>query len=344
MAALISRGRPCPRVSRPLAVGKSHSFDFDGATTKEVDLAAPTLAKDPEFLRQAEAELQRLPSNHRLRLGDARELGFLADESVHLVVTSPPYWTLKEYNNVGGQLGSVEDYEAFHAELNKVWKECLRVLVPGGRLVVVVGDVVVSRRAFGRHKNFPLHAKIQVNCDAMGFDNLTPILWAKIANASFEVEGNGGFLGKPFEPGAIVKNDVEFILMFRKPGGYRSPDPRTRLLSVIPAERQREWFKQVWTDIPGASLKDHPAPYPVELAERIVRMFSFVGDIVLDPFSGTGSTMLAAMRSGRNSVGVEIDPQYVSQAKHRLEQATSTLLPRRLSVEMRGRGRNSNGH
>ena len=310
-------------------------LDFDRATTKEVDLALPTLAKDPTFLARVEEKLDALPTTHRLRLGDARDLSFLPDASVHLVVTSPPYWTLKEYNRVDGQLGYVEDYARFHEELNKVWKECLRVLVPGGRLVVVVGDVVVSRKAFGRHKNFPLHADIQVNAERLGFDNLTPIFWVKISNASFEAAGsNGVFLGKPFEPGSVVKNDSEFILMFRKPGGYRSPSPRTRLLSIISAENHRKWFAQVWNDISGASLRNHPAPFPVELAERLIRMFSFAEDTVLDPFSGTGSTMVAAMRSGRNSVGVEIDPTYLSQAQSRLEGETKTLFgSRRLVVE-----------
>lgn len=316
---------------------KGKALDFETATTRDVDLHLPTLAKDPTFLARVEEKLQALPTAHRLRLGDARDLSFLKDGTVHLIVTSPPYWTLKEYNRVEGQLGYVAGYQAFHAELNKVWAECLRVLVPGGRLVVIVGDVVVSRRsALKRHKCFPLHADIQVNCEHLGFDNLTPVLWAKIANASFEAEGNSGaFLGKPFEPGAIVKNDVEYVLMFRKPGGYRSPEPRTRLLSIIPAENHRKWFTQVWTDIRGASLRDHPAPFPEELAERIIRMFSFAGDTVLDPFAGTGTTLIAAANFGRNSIGVEIDPAYAEYARARIERMSTTLCggTRKLVVE-----------
>ena len=134
----------------------------------------------------------------RLINGDTRDLTFLADESIHLVVTSPPYWNLKRYNENPDQLGHVNDYESFLRELEKVWKEVFRVLVPGGRLVCVVGDVCVSRRRFGRHLVFPLHADICVLCRKIGFDNLNPIIWHKIANASFEVENGSKFLGKPY--------------------------------------------------------------------------------------------------------------------------------------------------
>lgn len=181
--------------------------------------------------------------------------------------------------------------------------------MPGGRLVCVVGDVCVSRKRFGRHLVFPLHADICVMCRKMGFDNLNPIIWHKISNASYEVTSGSKFLGKPYEPNAIIKNDMEFILMQRKPGGYRRPTNEQRDSSRISKDEFDKWFQQIWT-IPGASTKNHPAPFPVELARRLVRMFSFTGDTVLDPFSGTGSTMIAAMRTGRNSIGVEIDPDY----------------------------------
>jgi modification methylase len=166
----------------------------------------------------------------------------------------------------------------------------------------------------------PLHASIQVECRKLGFSNLAPIIWYKIANANYEAQGNGGgFLGKPFEPNAVVKNDIEFILMERKPGGYRSPSVETRVLSVISGDKHKEWFQQIWSGVTGASTRQHPAPYPMELAERLVRMFSFVGDTVLDPFSGTGTTSLAAAKWGRNSIGVEIDKHYLDLATTRLE-------------------------
>jgi len=261
---------------------------------------------------------------HRLVNGDARDLSFIADESVHLVLTSPPYWNLKRYNENPDQMGHIDDYETFLAELKKVWEHAFRILVPGGRLVCVVGDVCVSRRRFGRHLVFPLHADIAVMCRHIGFDNLNPIIWHKIANASYEVTNGSKFLGKPYEPNAIIKNDMEFILMQRKPGGYRKPTDEQRRQSMIDKKDFNRWFQQIW-NIPGASTKKHPAPFPLELATRLVRMFSFVGDTVLDPFCGSGTTMVAALKNNRNSIGVEIDPEYYQMTARYLKAESSDL-------------------
>ena len=261
---------------------------------------------------------------HRLINGDARDLSFLPDESVHLVLTSPPYWNLKRYNENPKQLGHIDDYETFLAELQKVWEHAYRVLVPGGRLVCVVGDVCVSRRHFGRHLVFPLHSDISVICRHIGFDNLNPIIWHKIANASYEVSNGSKFLGKPYEPNAIIKNDIEFILMQRKPGGYRKPKEEQRRQSMIDKKDFNRWFRQIW-NISGASTRKHPAPFPLELATRLVRMFSFVGDTVLDPFCGSGTTMVAAFKNNRNSIGVEIDPEYCRMAARYLKTESGDL-------------------
>jgi len=265
-----------------------------------------------------------ITTNQKLYCGDARKLAFIEDESVHLIVTSPPYWNLKRYNDVAGQLGHIDDYEQFLWELEKVIIEFMRVLVPGGRFICVVGDVCVSRRQHGRHLVYPLHADICVLSRKIGFDNLNPILWHKIANASYEVKGGAGFLGKPYEPNGIIKNDIEFILMQRKPGGYRKPTPEQRELSIIPKAQYHEWFQQIWM-IPGASTKKHPAPFPEELAFRLINMFSFYGDIVLDPFCGTGNTLIAAAKSGRNGIGVDIDPDYCRMTVENLHQRTNDL-------------------
>jgi len=258
--------------------------------------------------------------------GDSRELGWIGPGSVHLVLTSPPYWTLKEYPRREGQLGLVEDYDAFHDELDKVWKHCYRVLVPGGRLVCVVGDVCLSRRRHGRHSAMPMHADIIVRARNIGFDNLTPILWHKITNASYEVENGSGFLGKPYEPNAIVKNDVEFIRMLRKQGGYRQPTSEQREASMLAKQEHREWFRQIWNGPRGESTRRHPAPFPEELAHRPRdRMFSFAGNTVLDPFMGTGTTLLASARCGRNAIGVEIEPAYVTMSKESFEKALAAI-------------------
>jgi len=251
-------------------------------------------------------------------------MSFIPNESAHLVVTSPPYWNLKRYNENEDQLGHINDYETFLSELLKVIKECFRVLVPGGRLVCVVGDVCLSRRNFGRHVVFPLHADICVMSRRLGFDNLNPIIWHKIANANYEVQNGSKFLGKPYEPNAIIKNDIEFILMQRKPGGYRQPTPKQRQLSMIDKKEYDAWFRQFW-NITGASTRQHPAPFPLELASRLVRMFSFWGDTVLDPFCGSGTTMLAAMKWHRNSIGLEIDSEYCRLISRRLIQENNDL-------------------
>ena len=274
-----------------------------------------------------EAAVVEVPTCHQLLLGDAR-IAKLPAASVHLVVTSPPYWILKEYRRADGQLGWVADYEKFLAALDQVWRMCHAALVPGGRLICVVGDVCLARRRNrGKHTVVPLHASIQEHCREVGFDNLAPIIWSKIANAAYEVDrGAGGFLGKPYEPNAVIKNDIEYILMQRKGGGYRKPDLSARILSLLSETSFKRFFRQIWTDIPGESTRDHPAPYPVALANRLIRMFSFVGDTVLDPFNGTATTQVAAAACGRNSIGIEVDPVYFEDGLDRLRRETGGLL------------------
>lgn len=295
--------------------------------------ALPAIAKDAYLIGLIEDAVKRVPTEHHLFRGDAREMR-LEPESVHLVVTSPPYWTLKEYRDTEGQLGHVEDYEGFLVDLDKVWNTCYRALVPGGRLICVVGDVCLSRRKNkGRHTVVPLHASIQEHCRKIGFDNLAPIVWHKISNAVYEAAGNGStFLGKPYEPNSVIKNDIEFILMERKPGGYRSPSTATRVLSVISEKDHKTWFQQIWNGLTGASTKNHPAPYPLELAERLIRMFSFVGDTVLDPFLGTGTTTAAALRTGRNSMGYEIDATYLAYARKRIADSSDIFTTAKVEV------------
>jgi site-specific DNA-methyltransferase (adenine-specific) len=273
-----------------------------------------------DFFRTSRWPAEYAKTTHILRPGDARNLTWLADNSVHLIVTSPPYWTLKEYAPHERQMGAIADYEEFLQELDKVWAECARVLVPGGRICCVVGDVCIPRKRGGRHHVMPLHADIMTRTRTLGLDCLTPILWSKISNGATEAEGNGaGFYGKPYQPGAIVKNDFEYILFLRKGGSYRSPSPMQRALSVLSKFEMQNWLKTSWTDIKGESTRNgHPAPYPIELAERLIRLFSFVGDTILDPFAGTATTSVAAIRAGRNSIANELEPKYLALAKERL--------------------------
>jgi site-specific DNA-methyltransferase (adenine-specific) len=264
---------------------------------------------------------------HTVRLADARCLDHIDSESVHLIVTSPPYFNIKPYHSEanGNQLARIEAYELFLDELTKCLAEWNRVLVPGGRACCVVGDVLVPRRKDGRHRILPLPADIMVRSRSVGLDVLTPILWFKIGNRTNEAGGgSSGYYGKPYQPGAIIKNDFEHILMLRKPGAFRSTSMLQKALSMLQKDEMDNWQRPFWQDIRGASLRNgHPAPFPVELAERLIRMYSFAGDVVLDPFVGSGSTAVAACRAGRNSLSSDVESDYVEATVTRLREEVS---------------------
>ena len=260
------------------------------------------------------------PTTHRLYEHDARDMSAFDDDSVHLVCTSPPYASLIAYPEGTAQLGNVARYEEFLDELDKVWRECFRVLVPGGRIACVVGDVCISRRKGGRHHVLPLAADIQVRTRRLGFDNLNPIRWYKVANIVLEASKSARYLGKPNLPNGVIKNDCETILFLRKPG-YRKPTPEMEARSRIPTDEYMRLFTPIWTDVRGQARKDHPAPFPLEIPRRLIRMFSFAGDTVLDPFAGTGTTGLAAMEAGRNSIMFEVEPRYIEICDARLSGA-----------------------
>lgn len=283
--------------------------------------AVAVLLKANRALRQQRWPAPYDRTRHEMILGDARDLSFIPSDSVHLVVTSPPYFNLKPYASdaAGRQLGRLDNYDTFLDELDRVWRECARILVPGGRICCIIGDILIPRRADGRHRVLPLPSDIQVRSRTMGLDNLTPILWFKIGNRTNEAGGgSSGYYGKPYQPGAIINNDHEHILMLRKPGGYRTTPMIQRALSMLQRDEMDAWMRPVWSDIRGASLREgHPAPFPVEIAERLIRMFSFAGDRVLDPFGGSGSTAVASIRAGRNSVSVEIEEEYLKSAVRR---------------------------
>lgn len=274
----------------------------------------------PKPAKNPRERLQTGPTVHRVILGDSRTMSEISDESAHLVVTSPPYANLKEYAPGNpDQLGDIDDYEHFLDQLDRVWAECMRILVPGGRVCCVVGDVNVARSKGGRHYVLPLAGDIRVRGRQIGFDHLQGIIWYKVANIKLEASKSSRYLGKPNLPNGIVKNDIEHIVFLRKPG-YRSPSAEMEEQSFIPTDDYVQMFRSIWDDIRGASLKDHPAPFPLELASRLIRMFSFVGDVVVDPFGGTGTTALAALQGRRSSFTYEVEPAYIPLIKERLSQ------------------------
>lgn len=242
----------------------------------------------------------------------------LDNSSVHLVVTSPPYANLKQYEpDNPDQLGHISDYDEFLRQLERTLTECYRVLVPGGRVCCVIGDVNVARRDAGRHYVLPLSSDVRVLARRLGFDNLQGITWLKVTNIKLEASNSSRFLGKPNLPNGVIKNDTEHILFLRK-SGYRSPTAEMEAASFIRTDEYSSLFSTIWSDVPGASLKEHPAPYPLEIATRLIKMFSFVGDTVLDPFGGTGTTALAALQLGRSSVTYEVEEKYLPLIMRRL--------------------------
>jgi len=327
-----------------LGDGRELTFAAQGSISLDDDLVRRLPATDnapgaPETLLALNSRFRRAVwpapydrTQHTIVRGDARDLSWIDDGTIHLIVTSPPYFNLKPYETDadGRQLGRIGDYEAFLDQLDVVWRECARVLAPGGRVCCVIGDVLVPRRLGGRHWVLPLPADIQVRSRRVGLDNLTPILWYKIANRTNEAGGgSSGYYGKPYQPGAVIKNDHEHILLLRKPGGYRQTSMLQKALSMLQRPEMDRWMRPVWSDIRGASLRQgHPAPYPVELAERLIRMFSFAGDTVLDPFGGSGSTSVAAIRSGRSSISVEVEGSYMALAAERLRKESERVAAR----------------
>ena len=254
--------------------------------------------------------------------GDISEL--LADEvlpDIHLTVTSPPYADLLTYRKVSteGQMGDL-DFRDWSDGMADILGHLHDLTVDGGRAVVNVGDVCVARKKAGRHFVYPLAASLTLSAFDRGWDVLTPIRWEKVANIKLEASSSSGVLGKPNQPGGIIKNDAESILLFRKPGGYRKPTPEQVKAAHIPSDDYRQMFRGTWKDVPGTSHPDHPAPFPLEIPARLIRMFSFPGDVVLDPFAGTGTTLLAAKRLDRKAVGVEVEERYCELIAQRLAQ------------------------
>ncbi|UCF81863.1 MAG: site-specific DNA-methyltransferase [Acidobacteriota bacterium] len=226
------------------------------------------------------------------------------DASVHLVVTSPPYWQLKDYGHPG-QIGFDDSYESYINNLNLVWKECLRVLHPGCRLVVNIGDQFARSVTYGRYKVIPIRTEIIKFCEAAGFDYMGGIIWRKAT--TMNTTGGATVMGSfPHPRNGILKLDYEFILVFKKPGKSPKPSAEAKKRSKLSTKEWNEYFFGHW-NFPGEKQDGHLAMFPEELPRRAIRMFSFAGDTVLDPFLGSGTTTLAAKNLDRNSIGYEIN-------------------------------------
>jgi len=246
----------------------------------------------------------------------------ISDESVHLVITSPPYWQLKDYGN-GKQIGFNDTYEEYINNLNLVWKECHRVLHPGCRLCINIGDQFARSVYYGRYKVIPIRTEIIKFCESVGFDYMGAIIWQKVTTCN--TTGGATVMGSyPYPRNGIIKLDYEFILVFKKYGTSPQVSKEIKEQSKLTDEEWNQYFTGHW-NFPGEKQDKHLAMFPEELPKRLIKMFSFVGDTVLDPFLGSGTTSLAAKKLGRNSIGYEINEPFLSIIKEKLGVNQSTF-------------------
>lgn len=246
-------------------------------------------------------------TNHVLINGDSRQMNKIQDKSVHLVITSPPYWQLKDYGTTE-QIGFNDSYENYINNLNHVWKECHRVLHDGCRLCINIGDQFARSVYYGRYKVIPIRTEIIKFCETIGFDYMGAIIWQK--QTTMNTTGGGAVMGSfPYPRNGILKIDYEFILVFKKQGTAPKPSSQQKQMSELSKDEWNTYFSSHWT-FGGARQDGHIAVFPEELPKRLIKMFSFVGETVLDPFMGSGTTALAAKNTDRNSVGYEINPEF----------------------------------
>ncbi len=256
-----------------------------------------------------------MKTHHKIINGDSRNMRELPDASVHLALTSPPYWQLKDYG-VEDQIGFNHSYEHYINHLNLVWKECYRALHPGCRLCINIGDQFARAVYYGRYKVIPIRTEIIKFCETIGFDYMGAIIWQKVTTSN--TTGGGVQMGSyPYPRNGILKIDYEFVLIFKKQGDPPKPTKEQKELSVMTAEEWNTYFAGHW-NFSGVKQSGHIAMFPEELPRRLIKMFSFVGETILDPFAGSGTTNLAAKHLGRNSVGYEINPEFIPVIKEKL--------------------------
>ena len=249
-----------------------------------------------------------MKTKHICVIGDSRKMDDVIDSSVHLVVTSPPYWQLKDYGTKE-QIGFNDSYEDYINNLNLVWKECYRVLHPGCRMIINIGDQFARAVYYGRYKIIPIRTEIIKYCEIIGFDYMGAIIWQK--KTTMNTTGGATVMGSyPFPRNGIIEIDYEFILIFKKPGKAPRVDKTIKEQSRISKEKWKEYFAGHWY-FNGERQNNHIAMFPVELPKRAIEMFTFVGDTVLDPFLGSGTTSLAALITNRNSIGYEINKNFL---------------------------------
>ncbi|MDH7605117.1 MAG: site-specific DNA-methyltransferase [Melioribacter sp.] len=269
-------------------------------------------------------------TKHKIIFGDSRCMKEVEDESVHLIITSPPYWQLKDYGHPD-QIGFDDTYEDYINNLNLVWQECHRVLHKGCRLCINIGDQFARSVYYGRYKVIPIRTEIIRFCETIGFDYMGAIIWQKVTTSN--TTGGASVMGSyPYPRNGIIKIDYEFILIFKKLGEPPKPTKEQKEKSKLTQEEWNDYFSGHW-NFSGERQNGHLAMFPEELPRRLIRMFSFVGETVLDPFCGSGTTSLAAIHLQRNSIGYEINKKYKSIIEEKLKVKEHQLFEKDFSIE-----------
>ncbi len=255
---------------------------------------------------------------HKVIFGDSRNMSEVPDQSVHLIITSPPYWQLKDYG-VEGQIGFDDSYEDYINNLNLVWKECDRVLHPGCKICINIGDQFARSVYYGRYKVVPIRTEIIKFLETIGYDYMGAIIWQKVTTTN--TTGGASVMGSyPYPRNGILKLDYEFILIFKKLGTPPKVNPAMKEKSKLSKLEWNQYFTGHW-NFPGVKQDKHLAMFPEELPRRLIKMFSFMGETVLDPFLGSGTTSIAARNLGRKSIGYEINKEFRNIILKRLGQS-----------------------
>jgi site-specific DNA-methyltransferase (adenine-specific) len=263
-----------------------------------------------------------METNHKIIIGDSRNMAEVENESVHLIITSPPYWQLKDYG-APNQIGFNDNYEDYINNLNLVWKECYRVLEDGCRLCINIGDQFARSVYYGRYKVIPIRTEIIKFCEIIGFDYMGAIIWQKTTTTN--TTGGATIMGSfPYPRNGIIKLDYEFILIFKKSGNPLSVSKEMKEKSKMSKEEWNQYFTGHW-NFNGVKQNEHLAMFPEELPKRLIKMFSFAGDIIMDPFLGSGTTTLAAENLDRNSIGYEINKKFLPVIKSKIEAGNRKL-------------------
>lgn len=252
---------------------------------------------------------------HKIIIDDSRKMNKIKDNSVHLVITSPPYWQLKDYGS-SKQIGFNDSYEDYINNLNLVWKECFRVLSDGCRLCINIGDQFARSVYYGRYKVIPIRTEIIKFCETIGLDYMGSIIWQK--STTMNTTGGATIMGSfPYPRNGIIRLDYEFILIFKKPGKAPNPSIEVKKKSQLSKEEWNQYFVGHW-NFNGVKQDKHLAMFPEELPKRLIKMFSFVNDWILDPFLGSGTTTLASINLDRNSIGYEINKEFLKVIKEKI--------------------------